>query len=62
MIDAGSQGICILANFSEQLVLSDAERELLTTEILKHVAGRVSVIVTTAHFSTKLCAERSRRA
>ena len=27
MIDAGSQGICILANWSEQFVLTDAERE-----------------------------------
>jgi dihydrodipicolinate synthase/N-acetylneuraminate lyase len=62
MIDAGSNGICILANFSEQFVLSDEERELLTTEILKHVRGRVPVIVTTTHFSTKICAERSRRA
>jgi len=62
MIDAGSQGVCILANFSEQFVLSDDERELLTSEILKHVRGRVPVIVTTTHFSTKVCAERSRRA
>ena len=27
MIDAGSNGLCILANFSEQFVLSDDERE-----------------------------------
>ena len=27
MIDAGSNGLCILANFSEQFVLTDAERE-----------------------------------
>jgi len=27
MIDAGSHGICILANFSEQFSLTDAERE-----------------------------------
>lgn len=62
MIDAGSEGLCILANFSEQFVLSDRERELLTGLILNHVAGRVPVIVTTTHFSTRLCAERSRRA
>lgn len=62
MIDAGSHGLCILANFSEQFVLSDEEREVLTREILAHVAGRVPVIVTTTHFSTRLCAERSRRA
>lgn len=62
MIDAGSTGLCILANFSEQFVLSDDEREVLTAAILKHVAGRVPVIVTTTHFGTKVCAERSRRA
>lgn len=62
MIDAGSDGICILANFSEQFVLSDEEREILTRTILEHVAGRVPVIVTTTHYGTKICAERSRRA
>jgi len=62
MIDAGSDGLCILANFSEQFVLSDDEREQLTPLILDHVAGRVPVIVTTTHASTKVCAERSRRA
>src|SRR5688572_8526030 len=62
MIDAGSDGLCILANFSEQFVLSDEEREILTRAILEHVAGRVPVIVTTTHFSTRICAERSRRA
>jgi 2-keto-3-deoxy-L-arabinonate dehydratase len=62
MIDAGSNGLCILANFSEQFVLADDERETLTAAILDHVAGRVPVIVTTTHFSSRVCAERSRRA
>ena len=62
MIDAGSNGLCILANFSEQFVLSDPEREVLTKTILDHVAGRVPVIVTTTHFSTRVCAARSRQA
>jgi len=62
MIDAGSQGICILANFSEQFVLADDERELLARTILEHVAGRVPVIVTTTHFSSRLTIERSKRA
>ena len=62
MIDAGSNGICILANFSEQFVLSDEEREVLTAAILSHVAGRVPVIVTTTHFSSRVCIERSKRA
>ncbi|MDJ0391657.1 dihydrodipicolinate synthase family protein [Roseomonas sp. E05] len=62
MIDAGSQGLCILANFSEQFVLTDEEREQVMQAVLKHVAGRVPVIVTTTHFATHIAAERSRRA
>jgi 2-keto-3-deoxy-L-arabinonate dehydratase len=62
MIDAGSHGLCILANFSEQFSLSDEEREVVTRTALEHVAGRVPVIVTTTHYGTKVCAERSRRA
>ena len=62
MIDAGSDGLCILANFSEQFALSDDERDLLTRTILEHVAGRVPVIVTTTHYSSRTCAERSRLA
>jgi 2-keto-3-deoxy-L-arabinonate dehydratase len=62
MIDANVSGICILANFSEQFALTDDERERLTTVILDHVAGRVPIIVTTSHFSSRIAAERSRRA
>lgn len=62
MIDAGSHGLCILANFSEQFSLSDDERELITRTVLAHVAGRVPVIVTTTHYGTAVCAARSRRA
>jgi 4-hydroxy-tetrahydrodipicolinate synthase len=51
-----------LANFSEQFVLTDAEREEVMGAVLRHVAGRVPVIVTTTHFATGVCAERSRRA
>ncbi|KAF1048924.1 dihydrodipicolinate synthase family protein [Xylophilus sp.] len=62
MIDSGVDGICILANFSEQFLLSDDEREVLTRTVLEHVAGRVPVMVTTTHASTRVCVERSRRA
>jgi 4-hydroxy-tetrahydrodipicolinate synthase/2-keto-3-deoxy-L-arabinonate dehydratase len=62
MIDAGVDGLCILANFSEQFSLSDEEREILTRTSLTHVAGRVPVIVTTTHYGTSVCAARSRRA
>ncbi|SAL81327.1 dihydrodipicolinate synthase [Caballeronia arvi] len=62
MIDAGSDGLCILANFSEQFALADEERELLTHTILEHVKGAVPIIVTTSHYSTEVCIERSRKA
>ena len=39
LIDAGSDGLCILANYSEQFALADDERETLTETILKHVKG-----------------------
>lgn len=62
MVDQGVDGICILANYSEQFLLTDAERETLTTLCLDHVAGRVPVIVTVSHFSTRIAAERARHA
>jgi 2-keto-3-deoxy-L-arabinonate dehydratase len=62
LIDAGSHGICILANWSEQFALTDAERETVMHAVLEHVAGRVPVIVTTTHFGSAVCAERSRKA
>ena len=62
MIDAGSNGLCILANYSEQFVLGDGEREILTELALNHVKGRVPVIVTTTHYSTAICVERCRKA
>ncbi len=62
MVDQGVDGICILANFSEQFLLTDAERDTLLDLCLAHVAGRVPVIVTCSHFSTRIAAERARRA
>ena len=62
LIEAGSNGICILANYSEQFALTDDERDVLMRAILEHVGGRVPVIVTTTHFSSRVCALRSKRA
>lgn len=59
LIDQGVDAICILANYSEQFVLSDDERATLTRVSLKHVAGRVPVIVTTSHFSTQIAVARA---
>ena len=62
MIDQGVDGICILANYSEQFALTDAERDAVMTTSLEQVAGRVPVIVTCSHFSTRVAAERARKA
>jgi 2-keto-3-deoxy-L-arabinonate dehydratase len=62
MVDQGVDGICILANFSEQFLLSDAERAELTRLSLEHVAGRAPVIVTVSHFATQVVEARAREA
>ena len=62
MIDQGVDGICILANYSEQFLLADEERSVLLDLALAHVRGRVPVIVTCSHFSTRIAADRARRA
>jgi len=62
MVDQGVDGICILANYSEQFLLTDAERTQLLELSLTHVAGRVPVIVTCSHFSTRIAGERARAA
>jgi 2-keto-3-deoxy-L-arabinonate dehydratase len=62
LVDANVNGICILANYSEQFALTDDERDQLMRLCIEQVAGRVPVIVTTSHFSSRVAAERSRRA
>lgn len=62
MIDAGSDAICILANFFEQFSLTDDERNDLLDVAMDQVAGRVPVIVTASHFSARVAAQRWRRA
>lgn len=59
LIDQGADGICILANFSEQFLISDAEREMLARNSIEHVAGRIPIIVTISHFATKIAVERA---
>ena len=59
---AGADGICVLANYSEQFLLTDDERSTLTDLCLTHIAGRVPVIVTCSHFSTRIAADRARGA
>ena len=62
MIDQGVDGICILANYSEQFLLTDEERDTLLDLCLTHVAGRVPVIVTCSHYSTRIASARAKRA
>ncbi|MER3390840.1 MAG: dihydrodipicolinate synthase family protein [Microcella sp.] len=59
LIDAGSDGLCILANYSEQFSLTDSERAEVLETTMAHVGGRVPVIVTTSHYSARVAAERS---
>ena len=62
MIDQNVDGICILANYSEQFLLMDEERDQLLTTCIEHIAGRVPVIATCSHFSTRVSVERARKA
>ena len=62
MIDQNVDGICILANFSEQFLISDYEREKLMRLCLEHVAGRKPVIVTISHYATQIAVERAQMA
>jgi 2-keto-3-deoxy-L-arabinonate dehydratase len=62
MIDQGVDGMCILANYSEQFLLSDDERDVLTRLCLEHVGDRVPVIVTCSHFATQIVVDRARQA
>ncbi len=60
LIDQGADGICILANFSEQFLISDQERDILSRVCIEHIAGRVPVIVTISHFATQIAVERAK--
>jgi dihydrodipicolinate synthase/N-acetylneuraminate lyase len=62
MVDQGSAGMCILANYSEQFALTDGERDTLLELCLDHIAGRTPVIVACSHFSTRVATERAMRA
>jgi len=62
IVDQGVDGACILANFSEQFLLTDEERDSLLTICLDHIAGRIPIIVTCSHFSTRIAVERAKRA
>jgi 4-hydroxy-tetrahydrodipicolinate synthase len=62
LLDAEVDGLCLLANYSEQFALTDGERDTLARTLLEHVAGRLPVVVTTSHYSARITAARSRAA
>ena len=62
IVDQKVDGVCILANFSEQFLLSDDERFKLTNLCLEHINGRIKSIVTISHFATDIVYERARLA
>jgi 4-hydroxy-tetrahydrodipicolinate synthase len=62
LLDGAVDGLCLLANYSEQFSLTDAERDTIARTLLEHIAGRVPVIVTTSHYSARVAAGRSRAA
>ena len=41
LIDAEVDGLCLLANYSEQFSLTDAERDTITRMLLERIAGRL---------------------
>ena len=59
MVDQKVEGICILANYSEQFLISDEEREKLTKLCMKKIDGRVKTIVTVSHFATDIILPRA---
>lgn len=62
LTDGEADGVCILANYSEQFSLTDEEREQVLVATLEHLEGRTPVCVTTSHFSARIARERSLRA
>src|SRR5207237_6155768 len=62
LVDARSDAICVLANWSEQFALADSERDAITDAVLEQARGRVPIVVTTSHFATRVAIERARRA
>src|SRR4029077_13621474 len=62
LIDAGVDGLCLLANYSEQFSLSDAARDAIARTPVGRAGGRLPVIGPTSHFSARVAAARSRAA
>jgi len=55
---AESDAVCILANFSEQFSLTDAERQHVIDASVDQADGRMPVVVATSHFSARIAKAR----
>ena len=62
LIDCNSDGLCILANYSEQFSLTDQERVEILETTINHVGDRAPITVTTSHYSARITAQRSQQA
>ncbi len=62
LVDAGSDGVCVLANYSEQFSLTDDERREIVAATIDQASDRIPVTVTTSHYSARVAALRSREA
>jgi len=62
MVDQGNDGLCLLANYSEQFLLTDGERDEIMDVCLKQADGRLPIIVTISHFSTRIATARAKKA
>lgn len=54
LIDSGAAAVCVLANYSEQFSLTDAERLQVLEATVRQAAGRVPVIATTSAYSARI--------
>ena len=61
-IDGGVHGLVTLANASEGHLLSEAEKQELVAFIVERVQGRVPLIVTVSHPSSRVAGEAAARA
>ncbi|QJU55219.1 dihydrodipicolinate synthase family protein [Herbiconiux sp. KACC 21604] len=62
LVGARADAVCVLANYSEQFSLDDAERRLVLDATVRAADGRLPVVVATSHYSARVAATRSREA
>ena len=62
LLDCGVHGIAIFGNASEGYTLSESEKSRLMPLIIREVAGRVPVFVSTGHTGTHVAVQLSKAA